>query len=113
MERPFSIRHYCLVCESVFKREPGFFVGAILANVVTTELAVLAVCFFALLVLGISYARVLWWLFLVAALFPVAFYHHSWSFWLAFDHLVEGLPKKKSSDENKSVFFKARRPDSN
>jgi hypothetical protein len=24
--------------------------------------------------------------------FPLAFYHHSWSFWLAFDYLVEGLP---------------------
>jgi hypothetical protein len=79
----------------VFKREAGFFVGAILANVVTTELVVLAVCFFALLVLGVSYARVLWVLFLVATLFPVAFYHHSWSLWLAFDYLIEGLPKRK------------------
>jgi hypothetical protein len=26
-------------------------------------------------------------------LFPVAFYHHSWSFWLGFDYLIESLPK--------------------
>jgi hypothetical protein len=94
MVRPFQIRHYCPSCDSVFKREPGFFVGAILANVVTTELMVLAVCFFSLLVLGVSYAKVLWVLFLVGAIFPVAFYHHSWSLWLAFDCLVEGLPKR-------------------
>ena len=35
-------------------------------------------------------------LFTLAVIFPLAFYHHSWSFWLAFDHLVEGLPKFKS-----------------
>jgi len=28
-------------------------------------------------------------------LFPVAFYHHCWSIWLGFDHLIEGLPKNK------------------
>jgi hypothetical protein len=95
VKRPFHIRHYCPTCNSVFKREPGFFVGAILANVVTTELAVLAVCFFALLVLGVPYSKVLWVLFVVGALFPVAFYHHSWSLWLAFDYLIEGLPKRK------------------
>jgi hypothetical protein len=24
--------------------------------------------------------------------FPLAFYHHSWSLWLGFDHLIESLP---------------------
>jgi len=80
----------------VFKREAGFFVGAILANVVTTELVVLAVCYFALLVLGVSYSSVLRLLFLIAVVFPVAFYHHSWSLWLTFDHLIEGLPKRRT-----------------
>ena len=94
-DRPFNIRHHCPSCKSLFKREQGFFVGAILANVVTTELIILAVCFFSLLVLGIDYDRVLWVLFTLAVVFPVAFYHHSWSFWLAFDYTVEGLPKVK------------------
>jgi hypothetical protein len=31
-------------------------------------------------------------LIVIAVLFPLAFYHHSWSFWLSFDHLVETLP---------------------
>jgi uncharacterized protein (DUF983 family) len=93
VERPFQIRHHCPSCSSLFKREEGFFVGAILANVVTTELAILAVTFLALLVFDISYESVLWFLFPIAVIFPIAFYHHSWSLWLAFDNLVEGLPK--------------------
>ena len=76
----------------IFKREEGFFVGAILANVVITEMIVLVVCFFCLLVLGIDYDKVLWVLFTLAIIFPIAFFHHSWSFWLGLDYLVEDLP---------------------
>jgi uncharacterized protein (DUF983 family) len=93
VEHPFQIRHHCPVCRSLFKREDGFFVGAILANVVTTELIILVVCFFCLLVLGLDYEKVLIWLFAVAVVFPVVFYHHSWSFWLGLDFIVESLPK--------------------
>jgi len=93
VDRPFHIRHHCPVCLSLFKREDGFFVGAILANVVITELVILVFCFFCLLVLGADYEKVLVVLFIVALIFPVGFYHHSWSFWLGFDYLVESLPK--------------------
>lgn len=89
---PFRIRHHCPNCRSLFKREEGFFVGAILANVLTTELMILLICVVWLMVIGSSYESVLAGLFVVALLFPVAFYHHSWSFWLGFDYLVEGLP---------------------
>ena len=37
-------------------------------------------------------------LFTLAALLPVALYHHSWSVWLAFDHLVETLPRYAGRD---------------
>ena len=67
---------------ALFKREEGFFVGAILANVVTTELVILLVCFFFLLVIGAQYSSVLILLFVMALIFPVLFYHHSWSLWL-------------------------------
>ncbi|HEX5965690.1 MAG TPA: DUF983 domain-containing protein [Pyrinomonadaceae bacterium] len=93
VDRPFRIRHHCPVCMSLFKREDGFFVGAILANVVITELVILLFCFFCLLVIGARYESVLVVLFIVALIFPVAFYHHSWSLWLGFDYLVESLPK--------------------
>ena len=95
VERPFHIRHHCPDCLALYKREDGFFVGAILANVVITELVILLYCFFMLLVIGAEYQSVLVVLFIVALIFPVAFYHHSWSFWLGFDYLVESLPKYK------------------
>jgi uncharacterized protein (DUF983 family) len=93
IERPFHIRHHCPSCRSLFKREEGFFVGAILANVITTEFAILAVCLISLLVLGASYQTVLVALFILALVFPLAFFHHSWSLWLAVDYLIESLPK--------------------
>ena len=66
--------------------------GAILANVVTTELIILLICFF-LLLLGLKYESILVFLFIMAVVFPIAFYHHSWSLWLGFDYIVESLPK--------------------
>jgi len=95
--RPFRIKHHCNACHALFKREDGFFVGAILANVVTTELAILLVWGLCAVVLGIQSERVLAWLFMIGLIFPIAFYHHSWSFWLGFDHAVETLPKVKES----------------
>ena len=93
VRKPFHIKHHCDSCRALFKREEGFFVGAILMNVVVSELIILGVCFFALLLLGVDYENVLTVLFVVAILFPVLFFHHSWSFWLAFDYLVESLPR--------------------
>jgi hypothetical protein len=58
-----------------------------------TELAILLVCMVWLVLIGSSYESVLAGLFVVALLFPVAFYHHSWSLWLGLDYLVEGLPR--------------------
>ena len=92
VERPFKVRHHCPACDALFQREAGFFVGAILANVVTTEAFILAV-YVACLLAGVHYQLILALLFAAALLFPVAFYHHSWSLWLAFDHLIERLPQ--------------------
>ena len=75
--QPFKIRHHCPECMSLFKREEGFFVGAILANVVTTEAVILLVCFFCLLVLGANYESVLVVLFVLALVFPVALHKNS------------------------------------
>ena len=58
-----------------------------------TEGVILVVCLIWLTVIGANYETVLAGLFIIALLFPVVFYHHSWSLWLAFDYLVEGLPK--------------------
>jgi hypothetical protein len=93
VERPFQIKHHCPSCRALFKREEGFFVGAIVANVLTTELAVLTTYFACLALASTHFDLLLTILFIVALAFPVAFYHHSWSLWLGADYLVESLPK--------------------
>lgn len=93
VKAPFRIKGHCSSCRAVFQREQGFFVGAILINVVTTELIILLAYLASLSVIDNFYQSVLIMLFVLAVSFPVAFYHHSWSIWLTFDHLVEGLPK--------------------
>lgn len=100
VQSPFHIKHHCSSCAALFKREDGFFVGAIMANVVTTELVVLAVYLVYIMTINGRYQFMLTLLFAVGLLFPLAFYHHSWSFWLGFDYLIESLPKyvKKSSE---------------
>lgn len=93
VKKPFQIKHRCDSCQVYFKREEGFFVGAILINVVTTELVILITYFLSMAVIGSYYQVVIALLLIIALTFPVAFYHHSWSVWLTFDHAVEGLRK--------------------
>ncbi|HEV2801449.1 MAG TPA: DUF983 domain-containing protein [Pyrinomonadaceae bacterium] len=92
VKSPFHIKHQCPACDALFKREDGFFVGAIMANVVTTELVIIVLYVMSLPVINTRFELVLTCLSVVALVFPVLFYHHSWSFWLGFDHLVETLP---------------------
>jgi uncharacterized protein (DUF983 family) len=91
--RPFNIRERCTNCEAIFKREEGFFVGAIMANVVATEVLILVLYFSCLLFTNFDERIMLTILFIVGVTFPLAFYHHSWALWLGIDHLIEGLPK--------------------
>lgn len=93
--RPFNVKEICPSCGVIFKREEGFFVGAILANVVTTEFIILVIYLGCLIFTNVNEQVVLTILFVVGISFPLAFYHHSWSLWLGFDHLIEGLPRKK------------------
>jgi len=93
---PFQVRHHCPACRALFQREAGFFVGAIMVNVVTTEPAVMLAFALCLVTLGGGGELTLPVLFVVALLFPVLFYHHAWSLWLAGDHFIERLPKADS-----------------
>lgn len=95
-ERPFNVKQSCTACGVIYKREEGFFVGAILGNVVATEFVILLVYFACLLLTNFNEDRILFILFAFGVSFPLAFYHHSWSLWLGFDHLIEGLPKSVS-----------------
>ncbi len=95
VDRPFQIKVRCSACEVIFKREEGFFVGAIMANVVTTEVLILIVYFACLLFTHVGDQTMLTILFVVGVTFPLAFYHHSWALWLGLDHLIETLPRGK------------------
>ena len=94
-QSPFRVRTHCPVCGTVFQREEGFFVGAIMLNVITTEAVVMIAAGLCLLAFPGRDSLLLGLLFAVALLFPVAFYHHAWSLWLAGDHLFEGLPRRR------------------
>src|SRR5918912_1830999 len=65
VQRPFKIKDHCPVCDALFMREEGFFVGAILINVVTTEMVILALYLISLVV-GFNYHVVLTVLFIAA-----------------------------------------------
>src|SRR5215212_2425212 len=67
-QRPFKIKHHCPSCDALFMREAGFFVGAILINVVTTELVILVMYLICLVVMGFDYHWVLTVLFATALL---------------------------------------------
>jgi uncharacterized protein (DUF983 family) len=94
VDRPFNLKHRCTACDVIFKREEGFFVGAIMANVVATEVLILVVYFSSLLFTNFDESVTLPILFIVGVTFPLAFYHHSWALWLGMDHLIEGLPQR-------------------
>src|SRR5436189_4611634 len=95
IDRPLNIKARCTSCPTIFKREEGFFVGAIMANVVATEVLILLIYFASLLLTNFDEQITLTILFVIGVSFPVVFYHHSWSLWLGMDHLIEGLPRGK------------------
>src|ERR1700686_4601677 len=92
-EKPFNLKNHCNACDVIFKREEGFFVGAIMANVMATEALILVVYFLCLLFTNLGEQTMLTVLFVFGVTFPLAFYHHSWGLWLGLDHLIEGLPR--------------------
>jgi uncharacterized protein (DUF983 family) len=95
-ERPFRRKLACDACGVTFEREEGYFVGAIAINLVATEVVILSVYLGSLALFGYDDRLILFVLLPLALLFPVAFYHFSWSAWLAFDNFFERLPRHKT-----------------
>ena len=92
-QSPFRVRHHCPACGAIFQREDGFFAGAIMVNMVTTELVILAVYLTCLAVIGPQDGLIHSTLFALTVLVPAALYHHCWGVWLSLVHLIEPLPK--------------------
>src|SRR5258708_38411026 len=63
--RPFNVKVRCTACGVLFKREEGFFVGAIMANVIATEVLILVVYFLCLLITNLDEQKMLTVLFVV------------------------------------------------
>ena len=111
---------HCPRCGLKFEREQGYFVGAIYINYAAT-VAIAIPGFFlldAFTSLTVHQQLVLWIPF--AVLFPLLFFHHSRSLWLALDHLFNpakslySVPLSKpasSSFDNESPPQPTRRAD--
>ena len=98
-ESPFKTYDRCAGCGLAFAREQGYFVGAIYINVVATEGAILLVYLTLLLMMPASSEIIYTILFTMAAILPLAFFHHSRSLWLAIDHLIDPPVRSSSSPE--------------
>ncbi len=93
-DRPFHLKERCDSCGVVYKREAGFFVGAILIAVISTDGMILLAYLASLPWIDAHYQLIITILCGLALLFPLLFFHHSWSIWLSFDHFIEGLAGK-------------------
>lgn len=91
--RPFRIRNHCRACGVLFQREEGFFLGPVFINAVSTEALILVLYLASVLVVHPNEGAMLKVLYATAVLFPLLYFHHSWSLWLTLDHLVERLPE--------------------
>lgn len=84
----FHMNAECSFCRLRFEREQGFFVGAIYVNYAVTVLIAMP-GFFLLDRYGATLAQqlIFWGAFVV--IFPLAFFRHSRSLWLAVAHLLD------------------------
>lgn len=97
---PFRVQRVCHSCGALFEREEGYFVGAISVNVLVTEAIILVVYLVSLSLVSFNEELIVAVLIPLAVVFPLAFYHHSWSIWVSFDHFFEELPKARNVSTN-------------
>jgi len=77
----------CSCCALKFEREQGYFVGAIYVNYAVTIAVVLPGFFISEYLTAITLAQQLMVWIPFAIVFPLLFFCHSRSLWLAIDHL--------------------------
>jgi len=82
------MRECCTVCHLVFEREPGYFVGAIYVNYAATALLTIGgfLVLDAYTTISLTTQLLIWSIFGIA--FPVLFFRHSKSLWMAADHFL-------------------------
>src|SRR5437763_1954844 len=93
VQRPFHTKKSCTACGVIFKREEGFFVGAIMANVVATEVLILLVYFASLLLTNFDEQTTLSILFVIGVAFAHGFCQHRGGLWLRMKKFIEGMAR--------------------
>ena len=93
---PFRMHAGCGYCDLIFEREQGYFIGAIYINIIATESTLLLTLLIYGLVTGTINQTILTILFVLAAVLPLIFFHHSRSLWLCIDHLINPVEKRNA-----------------
>ncbi len=90
--RFFTMPDACASCGLDFKREQGYYIGAMYINYGVTTVILLGV---SLPLIGrFPLPQILWPLGLFCTLFPVWFFRYSRSLWLAIDlYIITKIPK--------------------
>lgn len=84
---PFAMYSQCPGCALRFEREQGYFVGAIYVNYAITVVITLAGFFLLDYLNWVTPLQQLMIWIPVAIIFPLLFFRHSRSLWLAIDHI--------------------------
>jgi len=100
--QPFRMRSHCAHCGLKYEREQGYFVGAIYVNYAATVLIAVPGFFIfdTLADMSINRQLAIWIPF--AVVFPILFFHHSRSLWLAIDHWLNPAKTLYTVSPNKS-----------
>ena len=78
----------CPVCNFVFEREPGYYTGAIAANLIVTELVIAAVAIPVAASRAVSIPIMVLLGATLPILLPLLCYRPTKSIWMSFDHIV-------------------------
>lgn len=89
----------CDHCKFQFERGPGYFLGSIYINYGATAVIVMLMFLVLFLGVGIDPDRLIWPLFGFCLLFPVLFFRHARSLWLAMDQFFDPVQETKKSDD--------------
>jgi uncharacterized protein (DUF983 family) len=94
----FKPHERCPACHFEYEREPGYYTGAMAVNLVLSELLITAVTLPLAVNMAVPFVPLVVWGMTMPVLFPLIFYRHTKSFWMAFDHLIHPVT-------NERIFF--------
>jgi uncharacterized protein (DUF983 family) len=93
-----SVKHHCPTCGLIFKREQGYFIGAVYFNVIATESLLFIALLISFVIAPTAEAIVNRALLVLAVVLPVLFFRHSRSLWLCFDHFFDPMQERARLD---------------